>query len=173
MGMLVGLVSDIHTLVHNDHFTGRAITHSLQTLTSFSSLLDLHYDLRSGMFLDYGYHTEDLELKRKMRENGQGAEMVRSSTFKGASPSYSYVPHFGYVSLFPLISGLIPTDSEELGTTLTLLRDEKHLWTKHGLRSLSVRLRALFCLRIKTLSKLSTCLIILYTALHLSHFTHN
>jgi len=47
------------------------------------------------------------------------------------------VCHKGYVSLFPLLLGLVPTHSPNLDALLNLMRDENHLWSGYGLRSLS------------------------------------
>ncbi|CAI5491812.1 unnamed protein product [Closterium sp. Naga37s-1] len=53
------------------------------------------------------------------------------------SPTLRFVPHFGYVSLFPLLLRLIPPHASELGQQLEALREEKLLWTPFGLRSLA------------------------------------
>ena len=53
-----------------------------------------------------------------------------------ADESY-HVCDRGYLSLFPLLLGLLPADSPHLGSILDLLRDPDHLWTSYGLRSLS------------------------------------
>ncbi|KNC96421.1 mannosyl-oligosaccharide glucosidase [Spizellomyces punctatus DAOM BR117] len=48
-----------------------------------------------------------------------------------------YVVHKGYVSLFPLLLGLLGPDSPYLGSVLDLMEDPRHLWTPFGLASLS------------------------------------
>jgi len=68
----------------------------------------------------------------------------------GAPPQPTLVPAYGYVSLFPLLTGLLPPGSPELARQLALLRRgnpgggggeddeaEAGLWTPHGLRSLA------------------------------------
>lgn len=54
-----------------------------------------------------------------------------------AAPAPGFVPHLGYISLFPLLLRLVPADSPELEATLRHLRSEAGLWTPHGLRSLA------------------------------------
>lgn len=49
-----------------------------------------------------------------------------------------HVCHKGYLSLFPLILGLLPPDSPHLGPVLDLMHDPEHLWSPYGLRSLSL-----------------------------------
>lgn len=43
----------------------------------------------------------------------------------------------GYISLFPVLTGLLKPDSPHLGPVLDLMRDPAHLWSSYGLRSLS------------------------------------
>jgi glycogen debranching enzyme len=47
------------------------------------------------------------------------------------------VCHKGYVSIFPLLLGLVPRDSPHLGPLLDIMSDPAHLWSDYGLRSLS------------------------------------
>ena len=47
------------------------------------------------------------------------------------------VPHLGYISIFPVLLGLLPADSPRLEHVLKLIRSEDHLWSPYGLRSLS------------------------------------
>ena len=57
-------------------------------------------------------------------------------TATSADESY-HVCDRGYLSLFPLLLGLLPADSPHLGPILDILRDPDHLWSPYGLRSLS------------------------------------
>jgi mannosyl-oligosaccharide glucosidase len=50
---------------------------------------------------------------------------------------HTYVCHKGYLSLFPFMTGFIDANHPHLDAILRLLRDPKHLWTDHGIRSLS------------------------------------
>jgi mannosyl-oligosaccharide glucosidase len=47
--------------------------------------------------------------------------------------------HRGYVSLFPLLLGLLPASSPRLGAILDLMHSPDHLWSNYGLRSLSAQ----------------------------------
>ncbi|KAJ3089596.1 Processing alpha glucosidase I [Quaeritorhiza haematococci] len=48
-----------------------------------------------------------------------------------------FVVHKGFLSLFPLLLGLLPADSDRLEAILELMHDPAHLWTPYGLASLS------------------------------------
>ena len=47
------------------------------------------------------------------------------------------VCHKGYISIFPLLLGLVPVESPHLGALLDMMSDPMHLWSDYGLRSLS------------------------------------
>ncbi|KAI8099053.1 glycoside hydrolase [Halteromyces radiatus] len=49
----------------------------------------------------------------------------------------SLVCHKGYITLFPMVLGLLPSDSPKLGAILDMIEDEEQLWSPYGLRSLS------------------------------------
>lgn len=50
---------------------------------------------------------------------------------------HKLVCHKGYISIFPLLLGLIPKDSPHLGALLDVISDPDHLWSEYGIRSLS------------------------------------
>ena len=50
-----------------------------------------------------------------------------------------HVCHLGYVSLTPFLTGLLGPHHAHLGAVLDLLASEEHLWSPHGIRSLSPR----------------------------------
>jgi hypothetical protein len=75
-----------------------------------------------------------LHLPSVLRPSLSQREFVRQVN---QQPQLQLVPCFGYVSLFPLLMQLLPADSQELGQQLQLLRQERLLWTSHGLRSLA------------------------------------
>ncbi|CAJ2508223.1 Uu.00g094090.m01.CDS01 [Anthostomella pinea] len=50
---------------------------------------------------------------------------------------HTLVCHKGYVTLFPLLMGLLQHDDFKLGKLLDLLGDEEELFSPHGIRSLS------------------------------------
>ncbi|KAE8825709.1 hypothetical protein PTNB85_06139 [Pyrenophora teres f. teres] len=50
---------------------------------------------------------------------------------------HTHACHKGYVSLFPLLTGFLDASHPHLRFVLDLIRNPNHLWTDHGVRSLS------------------------------------
>lgn len=57
----------------------------------------------------------------------------------GDDGTFQHVCHLGYLSLMPLLTGLMDEDHPNLPAVLDLIADPKRLWSSHGLRSLSSR----------------------------------
>lgn len=57
--------------------------------------------------------------------------------FRGPEIAAQHVPRRGYVTLFPLLLGLLPADSHRIRPLLDSLKDPAQLWSPYGIRSLS------------------------------------
>ena len=103
-------------------------------LSHFDQLNKHHYHKKSRRYLDYGMHTENITLRQVLDEQHNKLRVVRQVSEK---PALKKVPHFGYVSLFPLIALILPPSSDQLIATVRQLRDSDFMWSQYGLRSLS------------------------------------
>jgi mannosyl-oligosaccharide glucosidase len=101
----------VHQRLHLDE---RALAATLATLKRHVE--DIHWDNSSGTFADRGY----------MQYN-TGAQKV------------DFVPHIGYVSLFPFLLDILPADfdANKRQALIRMVASEKFLMSKAGLRSLS------------------------------------
>jgi mannosyl-oligosaccharide glucosidase len=50
---------------------------------------------------------------------------------------HKLVCHKGYISIFPLLLGLVDKESTHLEALLDMISNPDHLWSDYGLRSLS------------------------------------
>ena len=100
----------------------------------------LHWSEQDGMYADYGEHTEHVQLRRvsMVRIASQPAQthVIRQVT-QPEDIRATYVKHFGYVSLFPLMTRILNPESSKLKKILDDLRNSSLLWTSFGLRSLA------------------------------------
>ena len=71
-------------------------------LEDLESLKRLHQDPESGQFLDFGNHSEAMQLQQVMYRTPQGGlvrgPLQRSLTDPSQPPQLQLVPHFGYAS---------------------------------------------------------------------------
>ncbi|KAJ8476372.1 hypothetical protein OPV22_020099 [Ensete ventricosum] len=105
-------------------------------LSDFEKLNQMHLDDASGAYFDFGYHTEKVRMRWhevKVLDTVQ-RELVRETL---EEPQLKLVPHLGYVSLFPFMMGIIPSESPILEKQLRLISNRSTLWTDYGVRSIS------------------------------------
>ncbi|XP_021746583.1 mannosyl-oligosaccharide glucosidase GCS1-like [Chenopodium quinoa] len=116
--------------------SGKEYGFTVNQLSNFEILNKMHLDEAFGAYFDFGNHTEKVRLRSQLKMNGNHArqEMVREVL---EEPKLQFVPHLGYVSLFPLMGKLIPPESWILGKQLDLISNRSLLWTNYGIRSLS------------------------------------
>lgn len=105
-------------------------------LSDFEMLNQMHLDSAYGAYFDFGNHTEKVRLSSKetIEGNIHVKRVVREVLER---PVLRLVPHVGYVSLFPFMGKIIPSDSWILEKQLDLISNRSILWTDYGLRSLS------------------------------------
>lgn len=102
----------------------------------------LHWSEKDQIYADYGLHTDAVQLQRVFKTKPQPGlpppptHMIRQ-VMTDADLEMKYVKHFGYVSLFPLMTRILNPQSEKLGQVLTDLKKSHLLWTPYGLRSLA------------------------------------
>lgn len=87
----------------------------------------------------YRWHLEDV--KRNMDtlhwDSSKGQYCDATIVKERGKNHYHHVCHLGYVSLSPLLLGLMNATHPNLPVMLDSLRDANNLWSPHGLRSLS------------------------------------
>jgi mannosyl-oligosaccharide glucosidase len=94
------------------------------------------------MYADYGLHTDYVQLQRVLipkqspSERYQSKHMIRQITNE-SDVHLKYVKHFGYISLFPLMTRILNPQSIKLEKILNDLHNTTLLWTPYGLRSLA------------------------------------
>ncbi|KAJ3097932.1 Processing alpha glucosidase I [Phlyctochytrium planicorne] len=108
---------------------------------------ELHVDLTSWMgFMVKALHKVAVELgdedaaakyKRDLRNVIENLDLQSKIMLLMLQGEREFVNHPGYLSLFPYILGLVTPISPKVSGFLDLIRDESHLWTPYGLRSLS------------------------------------
>ncbi|KAJ1547706.1 Processing alpha glucosidase I, partial [Nowakowskiella sp. JEL0078] len=85
----------------------------------------------------YSYRLHQIKLALIDLHWNHDSQSFCDATYDEDSENSKFIVHKGYVSLFPLLFGLIEKDSEYLLHTLELIRNEQELWTPYGLASLS------------------------------------
>lgn len=133
MLLAANCMQSITQLFKKDNKPEKEYGSTAKLLSDFDMLNQMHLDPLVGAYFDFGNHTEKVRLSWK--ETGVGTrELVRDVLGR---PVSRLVPHIGYVSLFPFMGKIIPSDSWILEKQLDLISNSTIFWTDYGLRSLS------------------------------------
>lgn len=87
----------------------------------------------------YRWHLEDVKHNLDILhwDSSKGAYCDATVVEDNNKAHYHHVCHLGYVSLSPLLLGLMNASHPNLPVVLNALQDPEKLWSPHGLRSLS------------------------------------
>ena len=140
MTLASSVIGKLYAIINNEQ-TNKYLDYA-ELLLNNEQLDQLHWSEQYGMYADYGLHTEHVQLQRVAvgkltpQQPQQQTHMVRQVT-RQADVSLKYVKHFGYVSLFPLMTRVLNPQSSKLEKILNDLQNPSLLWTQYGLRSLA------------------------------------
>ncbi|KAJ3197352.1 Processing alpha glucosidase I [Irineochytrium annulatum] len=101
------------------------------SLSTIAEEIDLENDA-----LEYRQHFEDMLLSLEDIHWNDNEKLYCDAAVDQSGNSYQPI-HPGYLSLFPFVLGLVPEASPKVKYFLALIKDDSHLWTPYGLRSLS------------------------------------
>lgn len=133
MLLAANCMQSITQLFKKDNKPEKEYGSTAKLLSDFDMLNQMHLDPLVGAYFDFGNHTEKVRLSWKETRVGT-RELVRDVLER---PVSRLVPHIGYVSLFPFMGKIIPSDSWILEKQLDLISNSTVFWTDYGLRSLS------------------------------------
>jgi mannosyl-oligosaccharide glucosidase len=140
MALASSVLGKLHSMI--DRRTTNKYLDYARLLADNDRLDRLHWSDEDGMYADYGLHTDHVHLKRVPMSASSSAQhstlthMIRQVNDHN-DLRLRYVQHFGYISLFPLMTRLLDVRSSKLGKILVDLRNSTLLWTPYGLRSLA------------------------------------
>jgi mannosyl-oligosaccharide glucosidase len=105
-------------------------------LTDFKLLNSLHWSDEQQRYADYGFNSNDVKLVRPRKQHPEQPDRQLERETR-EDPHYGFVPHLGYVSLYPFFMQLIPCSAHQLGKVLADIENPDALWSQFGLRSLA------------------------------------
>ncbi|KAK7319058.1 hypothetical protein RJT34_03770 [Clitoria ternatea] len=127
----------IGELLDKETKSGKNYGSTAKLLSDVELLNQMHFDDAYAAYFDFGNHTEKVQLKWEEIETGPNHtthQLVRDVL---EEPVLRFVPHIGYVSLFPFMEKIIPSESWILEKQLELISNRSLFWTDYGLRSLA------------------------------------
>ncbi|XP_057751038.1 mannosyl-oligosaccharide glucosidase GCS1 [Arachis stenosperma] len=137
MSLAADCMHSIEELLDKETKPSKNYGSTAKLLSDLELINQMHFDVAYGAYFDFGNHTEKVQLKWKevaVGHNQAARELVREVLER---PKLRFVPHIGYVSLFPLMTRIIPSGSWILEKQLELISNRSLLWTDYGLRSLA------------------------------------
>ncbi|KAJ1341408.1 hypothetical protein BSLG_003986 [Batrachochytrium salamandrivorans] len=102
-----------------------------KTLGSIAEELEIESDV--AMFAE---HYKNMLVSLEELHWDEVSQSYTDLSINDRGESY-HVVHKGYISLFPLLLGLLEHDSPHLGAILNLIENKRELWTPYGIASLS------------------------------------
>ncbi|KAI9025132.1 glycoside hydrolase [Phycomyces nitens] len=89
----------------------------------------------AGDVQEYTLIEKDMLKNLEVLHWNEASQAFCDQTIEDGEPVH--VCHKGYISIFPVILGLLEPDSPKVKAILDIIEDEKELWSPYGLRSLS------------------------------------
>jgi len=137
---------------------GRAVNHTLTSgLDDYPrlpnpSVNEAHVDLLSWMIAsskiiqeisqdiggDSSRYAQDFQEFFDRLDSVHWNEVSKMYNDVDLSEEKTYVDHVGYISLFPILLGVVPKDSPKLEALLRAIKDPNQLWSQYGIRSISI-----------------------------------
>jgi mannosyl-oligosaccharide glucosidase len=130
------VIGKLYSILNNEK-TNKYLNYA-QLLSNNDLLNQLHWSKEYQMYADYGLHTDYIQLQRVLisKKSPSQTHLIRQITNE-SDLNLKYIKHFGYVSLFPLMTRVLNPESNKLEKILNDLQNSTLLWTPYGLRSLA------------------------------------
>ncbi|KAJ2007257.1 Processing alpha glucosidase I [Coemansia thaxteri] len=118
------LNTELASLTESDNEASELRKTGGELKSHLEQLDEIHWNEHDKMYCDVTMQVRDDYDELEDEDGSGGLERV-------------FVCHRGYVSLFPMLLGLVSPNSGKLGHILDMIEDPEELWTEYGVRSLS------------------------------------